>query len=240
MEHFIKGLANTESQISAIPPERYGDRFVKFISGVTKTKEAAEREKKESAHAATDPQLSGINTDFSELRSTDRVLEKAELQAERSRQHGYNEDDIPERDLKAIRSPSAERGEIGMTLPVVQEVGESSSVGGRSHRSASEGNETLETQFNATPGQSANDAHLGLQSQSRSRHRDESHGRPPPTPPKDSGTASRDGRPPTPPKDDAFSHRHSGPPTPPKETRGRSPARNKELPRTPLDVSLSV
>ncbi|KAH8724545.1 hypothetical protein GQ44DRAFT_617925 [Phaeosphaeriaceae sp. PMI808] len=237
MEHFIKGLANTESQISAIPPERYGDRFVKFISSVTKTKQAAEREKRdEAAHAENDPIISGINNNVSQQRSTDRVLEKAEIQAERSRQRGHSEDDIPSRDLKALRSPSAERGEIGTTLPVVEEAGESSSVGGRSNRSTSDGN----GQLSPSPA-SLRETHLGLPSRSRSRTRDGNHGHPPPTPPKDSGTAaSEGGRPPTPPKDEVYTHRHSGPPTPPKEGRGRSPARNKELPRTPLPTSIDV
>ncbi|KAF2031883.1 SAICAR synthase-like protein [Setomelanomma holmii] len=236
MEHFIKGLANTESQISAIPPERYGDRFVKFISSVTKTKEAAEREKRhEAAQTDAEPVISGINLNPTEQHSTDRVLERAEKQAERSRQRGRSEDDVPNRDMRAVRSPSAERGELGTTLPVVEEAGESSSVGGLSNRSGSEGNGHLQA-----PAPPLKETHLGLPPRSRSRQRDESHGRPPPTPPKDSGTASSDGRPPTPPKDEVFSHRHSGPPTPPKEKRGRSPARDKELPRTPLETSIRV
>lgn len=246
MEHFIKGLANTESQISAIPPERYGDRFVKFISGVTKTKEAAEREKRhEAANTDVDPVISGINVNASEQHSTDRVLEKAEKQAERSRRMGRNEDDVPSRDMRAVRSPSAERGELGTTLPVVEEAGESSSVGGQSNRSASESNGQLSPPPPAPP---SKDAHLGLplplQTRSRSRHRDDSHGRPPPTPPKDSGTGSEDAhaRPPTPPKDEEYLARTSlqGPPTPPKERRGRSPSREKELPRTPLEVGGAV
>ncbi|KAF1352297.1 hypothetical protein BDV97DRAFT_293346, partial [Delphinella strobiligena] len=44
-EHFWKGMSAPEAQISAIPPERYGDRFIKFISGITKTRERAEYEK---------------------------------------------------------------------------------------------------------------------------------------------------------------------------------------------------
>lgn len=233
MEHFFKGLANTESQISAIPPERYGDRFVKFISGVTKTKEAAEREKQnEAVNAEKEPVIAGINSNASQRHSTERVMEKAEWQAERSRQRGRSEDVVPNRDMKAVRSTSAERGEIGTTLPVVEEAGESSSVGGRSNRSASDGIATA-----APPLQHS---HLGLPSRSHSRPRDENPGRPPPTPPKDSGTASSDGRPPTPPKDDFSHHRHSGPPTPPKEKRARSPERNKELPRTPLETTIRV
>jgi 1-phosphatidylinositol-4-phosphate 5-kinase len=236
MEHFIKGLANTESQISAIPPERYGDRFVRFISGVTKTKEAAEREKQhEAAHAEREPVISGINSNASQQLSTDRVIEKAEWQAERSRQRGRSEDDVPNRDMKVVRSPSAERGEMGTTLPVVEEVGESSSVGGRSAHSTSDTNTNNNTSAPAPP---LKESFLGIPFRSHSNTRDDP-GRPPPTPPKDSGTAPSLGRPPTPPKDE-FSHRHSGPPTPPKEKGAGSLERNKELPRTPLETSISV
>lgn len=34
-EHFFKSFVNPENEISAIPPERYGTRFVEFISGTT-------------------------------------------------------------------------------------------------------------------------------------------------------------------------------------------------------------
>ncbi|CAO2656451.1 Nn.00g052540.m01.CDS01 [Neocucurbitaria sp. VM-36] len=246
MEHFIKGLANTESQISAIPPERYGDRFVKFISGVTKTREAAEREKREEAANPMNDPAQNINT--VSRSSTDKVLEKAEHQAERSRQRGRSEEDVPSRELRAVRSPSAERGEIGTTLPVVEEAGESSSVGGRSNRSASDGTVNANSSLSSPPPPPLKEAYLGPpqlnsgpRSTSTSREGDQTHGRPPPTPPKDSGTASSEGRPPTPPKDDVYmSNRNSGPPTPPKEKRGRSPARNKELPRTPLETSIRV
>jgi len=218
MEHFFKGLTNEESQISAIPPERYGDRFIKFISGVTKTKEAAEREKvEESAHALSDPLLTGINLTRGERESTDRVLSKAQGQAEHSKRHGATEDDVPNREMRIVRSPSAERGELGgTTLPVVEEAAESSSTGGRSARS---------TDTNLPPPLREEDRGLTPGS------RDHSHGRPPPTPPKDSVTSANDDRPPTPPKDPGYTNRHSGPPTPPKEERGRG--KDKELPHLP-------
>jgi hypothetical protein len=114
LEHFFKGLANTESQISAIPPERYGDRFVKFISGVTKTKEAAEREKNEEAlKVANDVTVPSMTR-----RSTDKVMEKAEHQLERSRKQGVNEHDVPNIAMRVVRSPSADRGEIGRSWRV--------------------------------------------------------------------------------------------------------------------------
>ncbi|PVI07027.1 SAICAR synthase-like protein [Periconia macrospinosa] len=221
LEHFFKGLGNEESQISAIPPERYGDRFVKFISSVTKTKEAAEREKnEEAAFADNDPALAGINTTNSERQSTENVIHQAESQAERSRKKGASEEQVPHRELRSVRSPSAERGELGTTLPIVEEAVESGSTGGRSGRST-------ETELRPrAPPLTQEDRRL-----SDRRSRDESHGRPPPTPPKDSGTANSEERPPTPPKDAGYTNRHSGPPTPPKEN-GR-PATDKDLPHLP-------
>lgn len=225
MEHFFKGLANTESQISAIPPERYGDRFIKFITGVTKTKEAAEREKAEAADPINEA-VAGISRS-----STDRVMEKAEHQAEKSQRHGEPERAVPNLQMRAVRSPSAERGEIGTTLPVVEEAGEASSLGGRSNRSYD-----APTRSPPPPPPETQETHVTpLQ---RPLARDVEHGRPPPTPPKDSGTASEE-RPPTPPKDDHYTHRNSGPPTPPKEIRGRSSV-DKELPRTPLETTIQV
>lgn len=221
MEHFIKGLTNTESQISAIPPERYGDRFIKFISGNTKTREAAEREKAEAAEAEHNAQQSGVHTTHNNRTSTEKVLEKAELQAERSRQRGASEEDVPDRSLHIVRSPSAERGELGTTLPVVEEAVESSSTGGRSGRS---------TETNLHPqAPPLREEDRGLPYRSR----DHTPQKPPPTPPKDSVTSNDDERPPTPPKDASYTNRHSGPPTPPKEEKGRGRGRDKDLPLPP-------
>lgn len=223
-----------ESQISAIPPERYGDRFLKFLSSVTKTREAADREKaEESAHDAHDPVLAGINDTRSERESTEKVLHKAHHHAEQSRRHGASEEDVPKREMRIVRSPSAERGELGTTLPVVEEAQETSSTGGRSARS---------TDTSLAPPLRQEDR--GLPLRPRADERDTNHGRPPPTPPKDSGTGASEDRPPTPPKDDGYTlsqhrhqhQRHSGPPTPPKEDRGRermAKAVEKELPHLP-------
>jgi 1-phosphatidylinositol-4-phosphate 5-kinase len=243
MEHFFKGIANTESQISAIPPERYGDRFIKFISAVTKTKEAAEREKQEqTVNDLKDLSLDGVSATPNQRLSTERVIEKAEHQAERSQRHGHTEEDVPNFHLRSVRSPSAERGEIGTTLPVVEEAGESSSVGGHSNRSATENAAgAREHDRSALPSQSTGAPFLGppqLRGRASSQSReDQSLGRAPPTPPKDSG------RPPTPPKDDYMPNRHSGPPTPPKEDKSRGIPRSsmdKDLPRTPLETTIRV
>ena len=44
IEHFWKGLSQDRTQISALPPEQYGDRFLNFMSGITMSPEEAARE----------------------------------------------------------------------------------------------------------------------------------------------------------------------------------------------------
>lgn len=100
---------------------------MRFISGITKTRERAELEKAAQASGQVivdtqdgtvslspidDPMLSGINMHRT---PTDRVMEKAERQAEKSRRHMRgSEEDVPERTLVAVRSPSLERGMEGL------------------------------------------------------------------------------------------------------------------------------
>lgn len=114
-------MSNNKSQISPIPPEEYGDRFVKFITGLTKTKEQAERESR-----STDQMDGSIHTDrqpsFSFSRhSTDKVIQKAEKQAQKTEKQGASEDKSRDRTLTAEKT-------AGATLPVVEEDGE---AGGR-------------------------------------------------------------------------------------------------------------
>lgn len=204
-------MTNTESQISAIPPERYGERFVRFITGITKSRERAELEKagERNGAVADESRLSNIPPHRS---PTDIVMERAERQAERSRRLGANEDEVPDRAIRAVRSPSAERGEIGFTLPVVDEAVESGSTGGRSGRGSQ----------NASPQPPLQGLH------------------PPPTPPKDD-RGWRDERPPTPPKDSVLGV-HKVPPTPPKDNMEVPPSRgrDKQLPPPPPPLETTV
>lgn len=114
-------MSNNKSQISPIPPEDYGERFVKFITGLTKTKEQAERESR-----STDQMDGSIHHDrqpsFSfSRRSTDKVIQKAEKQALKTEKQGASEDTTRDRVLTAEKN-------AGTTLPVVEEDGE---AGGR-------------------------------------------------------------------------------------------------------------
>jgi hypothetical protein len=52
LENFWKGLSDNRSQISPIPPQAYGDRFINFVTGITMTKEEAERRQGQSHETA--------------------------------------------------------------------------------------------------------------------------------------------------------------------------------------------
>ena len=122
-------MSHDKRQISPIPPEEYGERFIKFITGLTMTAEEAEREKQSGDQSdGTHRQNSfGLSR-----KSTDRVVHQAEKQANKTKQHGANEETAPDRTLTSVRSPSAEMtgGMGGQTLPVVEEDGE---AGSRDH-----------------------------------------------------------------------------------------------------------
>lgn len=197
-----------ESQISPIPPERYGDRFVRFISGITKSQELAEVEKVEKeaeAEASSDEQRR-----HQLVRSpTEKVMDKAEKQTERSSRELAREGEAPNRQLSTARSPSAERGEQGgFTLPVVEEAVESGSTGGRSEN-------------NITPSPPLQPEEDKLM--------DRGGQKPPPTPPKDNVGHSTDSP--------SFIKpaNGEGPPTPPSEKEKRRTRLDvdKELPPPP-------
>jgi 1-phosphatidylinositol-4-phosphate 5-kinase len=221
LEHFWKSLSNVESQLSPIPPDRYGDRFVRFISGITKTPEAAEKDQAERSM-----ENDGTTGQHPKLvRSpTDKVMDRAERQADRS-SHDLmiSDNEAPNRALSTARSPSAERGDPGgFTLPVVEEAAESQSTGGRSE--------------NPSPSPPT------LQSRGRSEEIDRERQRPPPTPPKDGDQHSvrshrmTEKRLTPPILHDSKTASGDGPPTPPSEKDKRRRTRidvDKELPPPP-------
>lgn len=129
-ENFWKGMSNNKTQISPIPPESYGDRFIKFISGATMTKEEQDRQ------TDSGEQLDGsmdvkrrASVPASRKSYENKLVEKAEKGAQRSEQEGATEDPQRDRTLSTMRSPSVERGgaAAGATLPVVEEDGEANS-----------------------------------------------------------------------------------------------------------------
>lgn len=129
-ENFWKGMSNNKSQISPIPPEGYGDRFVKFISGLTMTKEEQERavESGEQLDGSIDTTRQA-SFPISPTSHENKVDEMAEKQAHKTEKDGATEDPHRDRTLSSVRSPSADRsgGITGATLPVVEEDREASS-----------------------------------------------------------------------------------------------------------------
>ncbi|KAL8840590.1 MAG: hypothetical protein Q9170_001276 [Blastenia crenularia] len=148
-ETLWKGMSNNKSQISPIPPEEYGHRFIKFITGLTKTKEQAERESR-SIDQLDGSVLTDRQPSFSLSRhSTDKVIQKAEKQAQKTvEQQGASEENLRDRTLTAERSG----GPAGATLPVVEEDGEAGSredsIG---HDGRSEGQLETETETEPEP-----------------------------------------------------------------------------------------
>ena len=122
-------MSSDSSQISPIPPEGYGDRFVKFISGITMTKEEQERQAQNGDHLDGSIDIHRQSSFPISRRSTDRVIEKAEKQAHKAEKDGAMEDPKRDRTLGVVRSPSVERagGAGGATLPVVEEDAEAAS-----------------------------------------------------------------------------------------------------------------
>ncbi|KAL6721218.1 Phosphatidylinositol-4-phosphate 5-kinase [Lecanora helva] len=129
-EHFWKGMSNNKSQISPIPPEGYGDRFINFIKGITMTKEEQERagESGEQMDGSIEtPRQSSLPVPRKSF--DNKVIDKAEKQAQKTEREGASETPQQERTLSSMRSPSADRsgGTAGTTLPVVEEDREASS-----------------------------------------------------------------------------------------------------------------
>jgi 1-phosphatidylinositol-4-phosphate 5-kinase len=112
---------------------------------LTKTREEAEREAAEQPTAQSHGMVSSdmargrSDTHHTQRSNNDNlVVQKAKTEAIKTEKRGSSEDSVPDRTLTTVRNPSAEqtndRG--GMTLPIVDEVGESSSTGGRSAQDA--------------------------------------------------------------------------------------------------------
>jgi len=113
-EHFWKGLSSNKDEISAVPPDAYGDRFFRFVSKIIKIESPQEQAALEQRGIA------GEN--FDGLTDAELVLEAQ----------------VPDRKLSTIRSTS-DNGDVpqGSTiLPVVEENGESGSSIGRTNSDA--------------------------------------------------------------------------------------------------------
>ncbi|RAH43354.1 1-phosphatidylinositol-4-phosphate 5-kinase [Aspergillus brunneoviolaceus CBS 621.78] len=120
LEHFFKGLSHDRTQISPIPPESYGDRFINFIKGITMSKEEAQRQRE--AKAMGEP-------------STERTPSVEETMQAAEREASRESSIVQPRTLTTVRDPNDSGVLAPSTLPIVEEAGEASSLGGHSSHS---------------------------------------------------------------------------------------------------------
>ena len=229
-------MGGHESQISPIPPERYGDRFFKFICGITMSRERAENERNqqlsqtlreatgvqspsEIGGTINDSRLGGVNMqpDASNPEGTDKVMEQAMREVDRGMRHGASEVGVPDRSITAYRD--LEHAVDGSTLPVIGEAAENAS-------------NTSRTPSRMTP--TPKPSHENITDRkpslrSASMPSDGVGEIPPPTPPKTNSTLE--------PNETSLRRESWGggpPPTPPKDDPNRGRFMDKALPLPPV------
>ncbi|KAI1080978.1 SAICAR synthase-like protein [Whalleya microplaca] len=160
IEHFWKGLSSDRTQISALPPEEYGDRFIKFMSGITMSQEEAARdafEREAAAEAAAEEEAERARAEGAQASGSEAAppqpsylpppppgmrspqspepnptVEKALKKACKKEQDVSKEEQLPERKMTTAMSPPNGRPNSHAVLPVVEETAEAGSIGGRS------------------------------------------------------------------------------------------------------------
>ncbi|OTB01982.1 hypothetical protein M426DRAFT_74891 [Hypoxylon sp. CI-4A] len=158
IEHFWKGLSSDRSQISALPPEEYGERFIKFMSGITLSAEEAARDAHDREYAAAmqaaemeqakqdtlqvpgsssaPPAPSYLPPAPPGMRSPNSpepnpIVEKALKKANKKEKDVAKEEQVPDRKITTAVSPGTRQNSHAV-LPVVEETAEAGSVGGLS------------------------------------------------------------------------------------------------------------
>ena len=146
IEHFWKGLSHDKNQISALPPQQYGDRFYHFVEGVTMSPEAAKedalRKEAEAARVSADKSNRSRRKDTKEIppvpqykppappggRTSPEAQEtvtKAYKEAKKTEKDGASESEVPDMTLRTATMNV--RDSIGdPILPIVEETGENS------------------------------------------------------------------------------------------------------------------
>ncbi|KAI1657020.1 SAICAR synthase-like protein [Daldinia decipiens] len=158
IEHFWKGLSSDRTQISALPPEEYGERFIKFMSGITMSPEEAARDAhdREAAAALAAAEMERTKQEALQVPGSSSAppapsylppappgmrspnspepnptIEKALKSATKNEKDVAKEEQVPERKITTAVSSGA-RSSSHAVLPVVEETAEAGSVGERS------------------------------------------------------------------------------------------------------------
>lgn len=166
IEHFWKGLSNDGSQISALPPEQYGDRFYNFVEGITVSAEEARRKALQKEREEVEGKTSTDKTSSARHNSSHRhshgvppmpdhfppappvdsasprvvqvTMEKASKEARRTEHSGARESEVPDRVLTTSTSPDKRESlQHEPILPVVEEASENNRNEGGSYRGVS-------------------------------------------------------------------------------------------------------
>jgi 1-phosphatidylinositol-4-phosphate 5-kinase len=196
IEHFWKGLSSDRSQISALPPYEYGERFINFISGVTMSQEEAIREAQaRDAAAAAEAAASdaqhragslGDNTSIPPAPNYQPPLPPTPVPSGQ-RSAAYEPAGQKSEQTSAPNPAKPERRETTV-LPVVEEAAEGTSTGDRTRNSHISTAGTIESEGRPlTPAKDGYELEPGFSNPLlgiRSSSSNGSHGRPPPTPPK--------------------------------------------------------
>ncbi|RYP05494.1 hypothetical protein DL764_003754 [Monosporascus ibericus] len=159
IEHFWKGLSSERTQISALPPHQYGERFINFMSGITMSPEEAERDARDREAAAAAMETARISTGGVEepRRSSAQALpaptylppappgmrspnspepnptvEKALKKATKNEKDLAKEDQVPDRKITTSITSTMGRSNSSAVLPVVEETAEAGSLRGQS------------------------------------------------------------------------------------------------------------
>ncbi|WEW57585.1 Phosphatidylinositol-4-phosphate 5-kinase [Emydomyces testavorans] len=216
MEHFWKGLSHNKTQISPIPPVAYGERFVNFITMITKSPEEVEREIQNQEKGLDQSVTDKAGAEQSASRSpAEKAMDRAEKEVVKSSKTLEKQPEPRDRVLTTIWTPDGElptSASQSTHLPVVEEAGESSSTGGRSANSG--------TSPNGEPQEFDQDATFASDLQRRTFRTALTPAGPPPD------------RPPPPPKVDGSPKQHKGKTV----LRDRSTSRDRELPPLPYDA----
>ena len=163
IEHYWKGLSAPRTQISAVPPEAYGERFVNFITGITMTKEEAQRRETLESHRVGDrvsvqagsvenlgQAASPMSPPERDSPGVEKTMRKAQKQTDKAtppeKGRDQTEEEKPGRTVR-----TAEDSRASMTLPVVSESGESGEEISDQKRALGPPDETVEESETTEP-----------------------------------------------------------------------------------------
>lgn len=166
IEHFWKGLSSDRTQISALPPDQYGDRFYNFVEGITLSSEAAQREELRREQEAMEARQSGEMRGGKHKQSIPPMpthlppvppgspehqepKDTIDMATKAAQKNPSSETHPPERTIKTVSVPSENRNSAqhDPILPVVEELGESS----RDDINSRDGSDSMSAPTRAAP-----------------------------------------------------------------------------------------